>query len=89
MNTGVEAAFTNVIATKCMPITKLADYSNPKLTITEDEELDGYKYVFQTRKIKGATGERIRAPMGMWSRSELYIDNSIQHVLDTIDEFYK
>jgi hypothetical protein len=89
MNTGIEAAFTNVIATKRMPLTKLADYANSKLVITEDEEIDGFKYVFQTKLTKGTIGERIRAPMGMWTRKETFIDNSLQHVLDTIDEFYK
>ena len=88
MNSGVEAAFTNVISTKKMPIAKLKDYDNPLLTIDEDEEVLGFKYVFQTKLTKETINERIRHPLHMWKRNETYIDNDLQSVLDRIHEYY-
>jgi hypothetical protein len=88
MNTGVEASFTTILATKRLKLRELENFSNPNLTITEDEELDGFKYVFQTRVTKGNTGERIRSPLAMWDRKETYIDNDLQIVLDRLDSYY-
>jgi hypothetical protein len=58
------------------------------LTITEDEEELGFKYVFQTRLTKASTGKRIRSPMGMFSKAETYIDNDCQVLLDHLNSFY-
>lgn len=88
MNTGVEAAFTTVIASKKVSLRALVDIQNPMLNITEDEQEDGFKYVFQTRLTKGTVGERIRAPMGMFKRNELFIDNDLQSILDRLDQYY-
>ena len=88
MNTGVESFFTNVIATKKMAVSKLKD-TNPLLTITEEEEMLGYKYVYQTRLTKETVNERIRSPMGMWTKEETYIDNNVQHVIDKLRAYYK
>ena len=72
---GVEADFTVIVSAIKMPVKKLQDtkYQNPLLTITEDEEEDGNKYVFQTRPYKG-TGNTCRGKWGMWERNYLYID---------------
>lgn len=85
---GVESYFENVISTKKMPLTKLEGYENPLLVITEDEKLLGFKYVYQTRLTKETVQERIRAPMGMWSREETFIDNNLQHVIERLNEYY-
>lgn len=87
-NNGVEAYFSTVVAAKRMPIKDLKGYENSMLNIT-DEELDlGYKHVFQTRPTKTTTGERLRSPMGMFSKSETFIDNDAQLLLDHLDKFY-
>lgn len=88
MKKGVESYFTTVVATKKMPVKKLKDYENPLLVITEEEELLGYKHVFQTRLTKDTVHECIRAPMGMWSIKETFIDNNIQHLNQRLNEYY-
>ena len=87
-NNGVEAYFTTVVAAKKIPIKELEKYGSKMLVITEEEQELGYKHVFQTRITKGTTGERIRSPMGMFERSETYIDNDVQVLLDHLQEFY-
>lgn len=87
-NNGVEAYFSTVVAAKRMPIKDLKGYENPMLNITDEEQDLGYKHVFQTRPTKTTTGERLRSPMGMFSKSETFIDNDAQLLLDHLDEFY-
>jgi hypothetical protein len=90
MNQGIESYFTTVISTKKIPLVKLTDKiaKSPLLTITEDDELNGFKYVFQTRLTKETVNERIRAPMGMWAFNETYIDNNLQNVIDRLHKYY-
>lgn len=85
---GVEAYFSLVIKSKAIPIKDLK-LESKLLHITPEEEEDGFKYVFQTRKTKTSTGDRIRAPMGLFARNDLYIDNDVQVVLDRLNEYYK
>ena len=87
-NNGVEAYFTTVVAAKKIPIKELEKYGSKMLTITDEERELGYKHVFQTRPTKQTTGERLRAPMGMFERSETYTDNDAQILLDHLNEFY-
>ena len=87
-NTGVEAYFSTVISTKKVSTNVLKDYVNPLLTITEDDELLGFKYVYQTRLTKDTVNERIRSALGMWTKEETYIDNNIQHVIDRLHSYY-
>jgi hypothetical protein len=87
-NSGIESYFSTVIATKKMPLNKLADYENDLLNYNEEEELLEYKYVFQTKLTKETVNERIRSSQGMWSRKETYINNDIQLVLDRLHEYY-
>lgn len=88
MNQGVESYFNNVIGCKKLPLTKLEGYSNPALHISEDDEMLGFKYVYQTRLTKETVNERIRGPIKMWSQQETFIDNNLQEVLDRLHTFY-
>lgn len=88
-NNGIEAYFSTVVAAKKMPIKELEKYGSKLLTITDEEKELGYKHVFQTRPTKTTTGERIRSPMGMFSREQTYIDNDAQLLLDHLSEFYR
>lgn len=87
-NQGCEAYFSTVVSAKRVNIKDLKDYKSSMLNITEDEEIDGFKYVFQTRLTKKTVGERIRSPMGMFSRQETFIDNDCQLLLDHLKEYY-
>lgn len=85
---GVSADFTIVVTAKQMLVTKLAEYANPLLTITDAERKKGIKYVFQTGINADSLGELTRAPLGMFSDDEMYIDNDIQLVIDRAIKFY-
>lgn len=90
MNTGIESFFTNVISTKKIPISRITpeQLANPLLTISPEDEANGFVYVFQTRLTKETVNERIRSPMGMWKPNETYINNDVQAVIDRLHEYY-
>lgn len=85
---GVEADHSIVVTSKQMPIAQLMEFETPLLTYTDQEKATGMKYVFSTMLNKQTVGDRTRAPLDFWQTNEMYIDNSIQHVLDRFDEFY-
>lgn len=85
---GVEADFTTILGTKQMPVSKLNKHPNALLKITEEEDEDGVKYVFTTRVTKDHPGEKMRAPIGFWDRSELYIDNDVNIVFERLKTYY-
>jgi hypothetical protein len=85
---GLESYFSCVVYTRVMPIAKLKDYENSMLTITEEEEMLGFKHVFQTRKTKDMANSRIRGPMGLFSVKETFIDNDAQKLMTHIKEYY-
>lgn len=88
-NNGIEAYFSTVVSTKRMPLRKLEPYlENGLLNITEDDEILGYKHVFQTRPTKETAGERIRSPKDLFSREQTYMDNDAQLLLDHLKAFY-
>ena len=87
-NNGIEAYFSCVVAAKKVPLKELQQYKNELLHITEEDELLGYKHVFQTKITKTTTGERIRSPMGLFSREQTYMDNDVQVLLDHLTKFY-
>lgn len=87
-NNGVEAYFSTVVAAKKMALKDLEPYSSDLLNIDEEDEMLGYKHVFQTRPTKTTVGERIRSPMGMFTREQTYIDNDAQLLLDHLTAFY-
>lgn len=87
-NNGIEAYFSTVVAAKRMAVKELEKYENDLLRITDEEKEDGFKYVFQTRLTRQTTGERIRSPMGLFTRKQTFIDNDVQLLLDHLDAFY-
>jgi len=87
-NQGIESYFSTVVTARTVPIALLEEYKNDYLTITEEEKLLGFKYVYQTRLTKETANHRIRSNMGMWDREETFIDNNIQLVLDRLKEYY-
>lgn len=88
-NNGIESYFGTVVSTKKVPLKKLEKYQNDMLTITEDDEIVGYKHCFQTRPTKETINERIRGTMGLWSVNETFINNDAQILMDHINQFYK
>lgn len=87
-NNGIEAYFSTVVAAKRMTIKDLSGYSSNLLNVTEEDKDLGYKHVFQTRPTKNTVGERIRSPMGLFDKSQTYMDNDAQILLDHLKEFY-
>ena len=87
-NIGFEAYFNNIVSCKKVGLDKLQSYDNPLLHITEDDEINGYKHVIQTRLTKDTRYERIRSNRDMWDVKETYIDNDIQLVLNRLNEYY-
>ena len=87
-NNGVEAYFSTVVATKKMTIKDLEGYSSDLLTITDEERDLGFKHCFQTKLTKSTVNERIRAPMGMFSTAETYIDNNVELLTKRLHEYY-
>ena len=85
---GLEAYFTTVINVSKQPMKELQKTPNAMLNITEDDEELGFKHVFQTRTTKKTVGDRIRSPMGMWKKEELYIDNDIAPVIKKMIAYY-
>lgn len=85
-NNGIESFFTNVIAAKKVRLNKLDNYKNALLNITDDEEELGLKYVLQTRVNKDTIGDRIKS--NAFDKSETFIDNNIQLVLNRLKEYY-
>jgi hypothetical protein len=89
-NQGIEAYFSTVVSAKKVSLKELAE-SNPDsnlLHISEDDEILGYKHVFQTRLTKKTIGERIRSPMGLFTREQTFMDNDAQLLLDHLHSFY-
>jgi len=88
MNQGIESFFSTVISCKKMPLSKMEIADSDLYAINEEEELLGFKYVYQTRLTKETVNERIRSPLDMWSVNETFIDNNIQHILNRLHEYY-
>lgn len=89
MNQGIEAYFTQVLSSKVVPVEELKDYENPLLDITEEDELLGIKYCFQTKLTKETYHERIRSPIGMWTKPFTFIDNDVQKVIAHTHDYYR
>lgn len=88
-NNGLEAYFSTVVSTKKVSLKDLEKFQSDLLTITDEEEMLGFKYCFQTRLTKTTLGERIRSPMGMFAPNETFMDNDAQLLMDRLTEFYK
>jgi hypothetical protein len=76
------------VGCKKVPVKELESYNSTLLEITEEERELGFKYVFQTRITKKTLGERIRAPMGLFDKSQTYIDNDCQKLLNYLINYY-
>ena len=87
-STGIEAFFSTVVSARKIPIIELEKYKNSLLSITEEEEILGFKHVYQTRLTKETVNERIRASIGMWDTKETFIDNDAQYLLDRLHSYY-
>jgi hypothetical protein len=87
-NNGIESYFSCVIASKKVPLTALEKYQSTLLTITEEEESLGLKYVYQTRVTKETVNERLRGPMGLFGVNETFTDNNMQLILDRLHDYY-
>lgn len=86
---GVEAFFSCIVTARKMTLSDLEPYKNSLLNITEDDEMLGFKHVYQTRLTKQTVGERgMRSPIDMWSKEETFIDNNAQFLLNRLREFY-
>jgi len=84
---GCEADFTTILSAKQMQTAKLRDKPNSLLHITDDEDEDGVKRVLVTRVTKDTLGEKMRAPIGLWSRDELYVDANLSYVFDRLNSY--
>lgn len=87
-NNGIESFFSCVIAAKKVKLKDLSHYESDLLTITDEEEALGFKYVFQTKLTKESVNERLRGPMGLFGNKETFIDNNMQLVFDRLTEYY-
>jgi hypothetical protein len=87
-NNGVEAYFSTVVSTKRVGMVELDKYNSDLLIITDEDRELGYKHVFQTRPTKATVGERIRSPMGMFTKEQTYMDNDANLLLDHLNNFY-
>lgn len=88
-NSGIEAYFSVVIASKKVTTKSLKDFKSEMLTITPEDEALGFKYVFQTKLTKETVNERIRGPLGLWDTKETYMDNNIQLVFERLAAYYQ
>lgn len=87
-NNGIEAYFSTVVSTKKVSLLELEKYGSDLLTLTDEDRDLGFKYVFQTRITKETVGERIRSPMGMFTKEQTFMDNDVQLLLDHLHKFY-
>lgn len=88
-NQGIEAYFSIIVYAKRVTLKTLKNYENDLLVITDEEELLGFKHVFQTCITKDTVHERIRSPRFMWKTSESFIDNDVVKLFGRINEFYE
>ena len=87
-NQGVEAYFSVVVSTKRVQLEKLKDMDPALCHITEDDELVGYKHVFQTRLTKETVGERIRGPIGLFEKNQVYMDNDVALLIEHMNKHF-
>ena len=88
MNTGREAYFSTVVMTKRVTLKKLEGYQSDLLKITPEDEIVGYKHVFQTKPTKDTVHERIRGPMALFNTAQTFMDNDVQKLLDHMHTYY-
>ena len=77
-----------MVTARKINVTKLAEYENKLLNITDEDKLLGYKYVYQTKITKDTVNHRIRSSMGMWSIPETFIDNDAELLMKRLHSYY-
>lgn len=87
-NNGLEAYFSTVVSTKRVSLLELDKYKSNLLEVTDEDRELGFKHVFQTRQTKATVGERIRSPMGMFTKEQTYMDNDAALLLEHLKHFY-
>lgn len=87
-NNGIEAYFSTVVATKKITLKELEPYASDLLHISDQDIMLGYKHVFQTQLTKTTIGERIRSPMGLFSREQTFMDNDAALLLQHLHDYY-
>lgn len=80
--------FSTVVATKKIALKNLENYSSDLLHITAQDELLGFKHVFQTQLTRDTIGDRIRSPMGMFTQKQTFMDNDAGMLLGHLHEYY-
>ena len=85
---GAESYFSTVVATRKIALKDLEPYGSDLLTITKQDALLGFKHVFQTQLTKETIGERIRAPMGLFTHEQTYMDNDAGLLLRHLQDYY-
>jgi len=88
-NNGVEAYFSTVVTSKKMALRDLDGFESDLLVITDEDKELGFKYVFQTRITKKTVNERIRSPMGMFSKEQTYMDNDVELLIKHLKRYYE
>jgi len=87
---GLSGHFTTVLEAISKPVNKrLKGMQNELMIITAKEDMIGIKYLFLTRAMKGHLSSLARSADDLWEDDELYIDNSIQNVINRLQEYYK
>ena len=87
-NQGIEAYFSTVVSTKKVQLEELEGMDPNLLHVGEDEEIVGYKHVFQTRLTKATVGERIRGPIGLFAKNQIYMDNDVELLIQHMNAYY-
>ena len=86
---GFESMFSTVVTAKKVDMKLVVDHPSHLLNPDEDDEDVGYKHCFQVRPTRATRNERIRSPMGMFPRSEPFMDNDLQLLLDHLNAYYR
>lgn len=87
-NQGLESYFSTIVTARKISLTELEKYKNDLLVITPEDDMLGYKYVYQTKITKETVHHRIRSSMGMWTIAETFIDNDAAILLKRLQNYY-
>lgn len=84
---GLESYFTTVVRATKIDVTAANKYSNDLLHYDQEDKV---VHVFQTHTDSNTIGDRVKTPRGMFDKkTELYINNDINYLLQRVDEYYK
>lgn len=85
---GIESDFSIILSSRKKKLEDLKEFEGELLTITEQEKIQGFKYVLQTQSDVTTMGDIIRSPWKMWSPNEKFIDNNLDFIFKRINEYY-